>query len=87
MRRVRRKVIARKRYRPEDIIANLRKVDLLIPGAGGNEPPGTTDQEFLTPQEHQENTQGFFDLDLADFYHVFNLNFLSMLLTIKTFSK
>ena len=63
-------------------------VDLLIPGAGGNDPRGTTDQEFLTLQEKlPEQAQGFFDLDVDGFRHVFDLNFLGVFLTIKVFSK
>lgn len=63
-------------------------VDLLIPGAGGNDPGGTTDQEFLMVQDKlPEQMQGFFDLDLAGFRHVFDLNFLGTFLTIRTFSK
>ena len=64
------------------------RVDLLIPGAGGNDPRGTTHDEFLSSWEQQsENNLGFFDLDLPGFRHVFDLNFLSTFLTIKTFSK
>ena len=63
-------------------------VDLLIPGAGGNDPRGTTDHEFLVSQERRsEQAQGFFDLDLEGFRHVFDLNFLGIFLTIKVFSK
>ena len=63
-------------------------VDLLIPGAGGNDPRGTTDQEFLVFQKKvQEQMEGFFDLDLDGFRQVFDLNFLGVFLTIKAFSK
>ena len=63
-------------------------VDLLIPGAGGNDPRGSTDQEFLMAQERgPEQMRGFFDLDLDGFRHVFDLNFLGTFLTIKVFSK
>lgn len=63
-------------------------VDLLIPGAGGNDPRGSTDQEFLSFQDHvQEGSPGFFDLDLEGFRHVFDLNFLGTFLTIRTFSR
>lgn len=72
----------------ELIIKKWGSVDLLIPGAGGNDPRGSTDQDFLTLSEHLPGkTQGFFDLDLAGFRHVFDLNFLGTFLTIKTFSK
>ena len=70
------------------IYSKWKKVDLLIPGAGGNDPRGTTHQEFLGSCEQlSENNQGFFDLDLIGFRHVFDLNFLGTFLTIKTFSK
>ena len=63
-------------------------VDLLIPGAGGNDPRGTTDHEFLTAQEKSpEQMKGFFDLDLDGFRHVFDVNFLGVFLTIKAFSR
>ena len=62
-------------------------VDLLIPGAGGNDPRGTTDHEFLTVQgQLSDPGKGFFDLDLDGFRQVFDLNFLGTLLTIKIFS-
>jgi NAD(P)-dependent dehydrogenase (short-subunit alcohol dehydrogenase family) len=70
------------------ICSEWGKVDLLIPGAGGNDPRGTTHEEFLGSGEQlSENNQGFFDLDLSGFRHVFDLNFLGTFLTIKTFSK
>ena len=63
-------------------------VDMLIPGAGGNDPRGSTDHEFMVSQEKRpEQAQGFFDLDLEGFRHVFDLNFLGIFLTIKVFSK
>ncbi|MBT8359601.1 MAG: SDR family oxidoreductase [Desulfobacterales bacterium] len=63
-------------------------VDLLIPGAGGNDPRGSTDREFFTPREKlPEQKQDFFDLDLDGFRYVFDLNFLGTFLTIKIFSK
>lgn len=69
------------------IYSKWEKVDLLIPGAGGNDPRGTTHEEFLGSCQLSENYQGFFDLDLSGFRHVFDLNFLGTFLTIKTFSK
>lgn len=72
----------------ERVCDRWETVDLLIPGAGGNDPRGTTDREFLTLQEQmQEDTKGFFDLDLEGFRYVFDLNFLGTFLTIRTFSK
>lgn len=63
-------------------------VDLLITGAGGNDPRGTTDEEFLDPFNiGQPHNQSFFHLDLEGFRHVFDLNFLGTFQTIQAFSR
>ena len=63
-------------------------VDLLITGAGGNDPRGTTSEEFLDPSQiGQPGGQSFFNLDLKGFRHVFDLNFLGTFQTIQTFSQ
>ena len=63
-------------------------VDLLITGAGGNDPRGTTDEEFLDPfKMGQPDNQSFFHLDLEGFRHVFDLNFLGTFQTIQAFSR
>ena len=65
--------------------------DYLINGAGGNQPGGTTDQEFLevSPSGSDPSDtagQGFFDLDPAAFRSVFDLNFMGTFLTTRIFS-
>jgi NAD(P)-dependent dehydrogenase (short-subunit alcohol dehydrogenase family) len=63
-------------------------VDFLIPGAGGNDPRGTTSEEFLELNKmKQSDGKNFFELDLSGFRHVFELNFLGTFLTIQAFSK
>ena len=65
-------------------------VNILINGAGGNHPKGTTDNEFLQKddlKETKEDLKTFFDLDRAGIEFVFNLNFLGTLLTSQVFSK
>jgi NAD(P)-dependent dehydrogenase (short-subunit alcohol dehydrogenase family) len=63
-------------------------VDFLIPGAGGNDPRGTTADEFLELDKMtQVDGTNFFELDLAGFRHVFDLNFLGTFLTIQAFAK
>lgn len=60
--------------------------DILINGAGGNNPKATTDNEF-----HQldlpEHTKTFFDLDKSGIEFVFNLNYLGTLLPTQVFAK
>jgi len=63
-------------------------VDLLITGAGGNDPRGTTSEEFLDPSKiGQPDNQSFFQLDIEGFRHVFDLNFLGTFQTVQAFSQ
>jgi len=62
--------------------------DFLINGAGGNDPRGTTTQEFLEIEElGREDLKGFFDLEFGGFQFVFNLNFLGTFLPTKIFAR
>ncbi|MFZ7202538.1 SDR family oxidoreductase [Avibacterium avium] len=60
--------------------------DILINGAGGNNPKATIDNEF-----HQfdlpTNTKTFFELDKSGIEFVFNLNYLGTLLPTQVFAK
>ena len=82
---------------PESL-ENARKIvtekygvcDLLINGAGGNSPLGTTTKEKLELSDLAEKAEGvktFFDLDPKGIEFVFNLNFLGTLLTTQAFAK
>lgn len=74
----------------ETVREKLGPVDILINGAGGNHPKGTTDNEFLTKddlKDTKDELKTFFDLDRAGIEFVFNLNFLGTLLTSQVFSK
>lgn len=72
----------------EFIINKWGNIDFLIPGAGGNDPRGSTSGEFLDVETlAQESDQSFFDLDYHGFRHVFDLNFLGTFLTIQIFSQ
>lgn len=64
--------------------------DILINGAGGNHPKGTTSNEFLSPEDIDSDKEGFttfFDLDPAGVEFVFNLNFIGTLLPTQVFSR
>ena len=62
--------------------------DLLINGAGGNDPRGSTSEEFHEPEKPMDpGGKSFFDLDPAGFRQVFDLNFLGTFLVTQVFSK
>ena len=64
--------------------------DILVNGAGGNNPKGTTSKEYLTKEDLEAKAEGittFFDLDPAGVGFVFNLNFLGTLWPTQVFCK
>ncbi len=67
------------------VLADLGPCDILVNGAGGNNPRATTTNEY-----HHEATEGgksFFDLDVDGVDFVFKLNFQGTLLPTQTFAK
>ncbi|MBQ8510102.1 MAG: SDR family oxidoreductase [Clostridia bacterium] len=74
----------------EQILKEFGTVDILLNGAGGNNPKGTTTKEYLDPEDLDgtaEDIKTFFDLDPAGIEFVFNLNFLGTLLPTQVFAK
>ena len=70
----------------EAVNNDLGTVDVLVNGAGGNNPRATTDNEFHEVGLSAE-TKTFFDLDKAGIEFVFNLNYLGTLLPTQVFAQ
>ena len=69
------------------ILKDLGKCDILINGAGGNNPRATTDKEYYEQGDLDADTKSFFDLEQSGVEFVFNLNFLGTLLPTQEFAK
>ncbi|MDD6808069.1 MAG: SDR family oxidoreductase [Oscillospiraceae bacterium] len=67
------------------VLSDLGPCDILINGAGGNNPRATTDNEYQ--HEAKEGQKTFFDLSSEDVDFVFKLNFQGTLLPTQTFAK
>lgn len=73
----------------DEVNASFGTCDLLINGAGGNNPKGTTTKDKLELCDIADKAEGvktFFDLDAKGIEFVFNLNFLGTLLTTQAFA-
>ncbi len=70
-----------------EIEKDLGPCDILINGAGGNNPKATTDKEYFELGDIDAETKSFFDLDASGVGFVFNLNFLGTLIPTQVFAK
>ena len=71
----------------EEVEKNFGKCDILLNGAGGNNPRGTTTHEYFDPKDVlDESVVSFFDLDPDGVQFVFNLNFIGTLLPTQVFA-
>ena len=70
----------------QEVLNDLGKCDILINGAGGNNPRATTDNEYAELDDATKNIKTFFDLDKSGVEFVFNLNFIGTLLPSQVFA-
>ena len=71
----------------EAVLADFGTCDILINGAGGNNPRATTDKEYFELGDIDAETKSFFDLEQSGVEFVFNLNFIGTLLPTQEFAK
>ena len=69
----------------EAVLRDLGKCDILVNGAGGNNPRATTDNEYH--HEAKEGGKSFFDLEASGVDFVFKLNFQGTLLPTQVFAR
>ncbi len=70
------------------ILKDFGKCTILVNGAGGNNPKGTTTNEYFNKLDLDDPTKvSFFDLDPSGVDFVFKINFLGTFLTTQVFAK
>lgn len=70
-----------------EVLQDFGSCDILINGAGGNNPKATTDKEYFEIGDIDADTKSFFDLDSDGVGFVFNLNFLGTLIPTQVFAE
>ncbi|TDT47358.1 NAD(P)-dependent dehydrogenase (short-subunit alcohol dehydrogenase family) [Maribacter spongiicola] len=74
----------------KEVNNSLGACDILINGAGGNHPLGTTSKSYLEEEDLNNTTEGFktfFNLESSGIEFTFNLNFIGTLLPTQVFAQ
>ena len=69
------------------VLSDLGPCDILLNGAGGNDPRAITDKEYFEPGDLEADTKSFFDLDEDGVEAVFRLNFMGTLIPTQAFAR
>ena len=72
----------------ETVLEKLGPCNILVNGAGGNNPAATADDEFFSMETLRDpNKKSFFDLNGEAFSNVFSLNIMGTLLPTQAFAR
>ena len=71
----------------DQVLADLGPCDILLNGAGGNNPRATTDKEYFEPGDMDGDLKTFFNLDEETVNMVFDLNYNGTLIPTQAFAK
>lgn len=71
----------------KEVFRDFGPCDILINGAGGNNPRATTANEYYFPGDIDKDIANFFNLDKDGVSFVFNLNFLGTLIPTQVFAQ
>ena len=71
----------------QQVLAELGPCDILLNGAGGNNPRATTDKDYYEAGDLDAELCSFFDLEQKGVEFVFNLNFLGTLIPTQVFAQ
>ena len=70
-----------------EVERDLGPCNILLNGAGGNNPKATTDKEYYEPGDLDAEVKSFFDLDDDSVNMVFDLNYNGTLIPTQAFAK